>query len=135
VAGTVEEFAPGSAKLASVKTSLASAAGISESLVTVEVNAGSVALLVTMPQGAATSVVSQIQSGTLKQLGAVTVESITTSAPTTETPTSVVLPCAKEPACFDATFTCPYCCFNGTPRAAGALREWRRTYGAVCIGS
>jgi hypothetical protein len=77
MAGTLSDFTP--AKLASVKTSLASAAGISESLIDINIKSGSVVLEVTMPSSGATIVMSQIQSGALKQLGGATVESVAIS--------------------------------------------------------
>jgi hypothetical protein len=71
--GNVEDFAPGSAKLAAVKTSLASAARISESLIAIGVKSGSAALEVAvlevaMPSSAATLVASRLRSGTLMPL-------------------------------------------------------------------
>ena len=77
MAGTLSDFTP--AKLASVKTSLASAAGISESLIDINIKSGSVVLEATMPSSGATIVMSQIQSGALKQLGGATVESVAIS--------------------------------------------------------
>ena len=79
MAGTLNDFTP--TVLTSIKSSLAKAAGILESLITVRVQSGSVVLQAMMPSTAAASVASQIRSRTLKQLGAVTIESVAVLTP------------------------------------------------------
>ena len=114
MAGSLGDFTP--TVLNSIKSSLATAAGISASLVSVEAQSGtrrrSVVLKATMPSGAATSVMAQIQSGTLKQLGGVTVEgvavgTVSTSAPVlpialpTADPRSAPFPTTEAPSTYD----------------------------------
>jgi polyhydroxybutyrate depolymerase len=92
MAGSLGDFTP--TVLDSIKSSLATAAGISAALVSVEVQSGarrrSVVLKATMPSGAATSVMAQVQSGTLKQLGGLTVEGVAVGTVSTSAPTTVV---------------------------------------------
>jgi hypothetical protein len=76
LAGSVSEFTP--PELSKVKESLAKAAGVSESAITLNVQPGSVVLQATMPSSAAARVQSQYQEGTLKKLGRFTVEKVAT---------------------------------------------------------
>jgi hypothetical protein len=100
MAGSLGDFTP--TVLDSIKSSLATAAGISASLVSVEVQSGtrrrSVVLKATMPSGAATSVMAQIQSGTLKQLGGLTVEGVAVGTVSTSAPVSTTQPQTTDPA-------------------------------------
>lgn len=76
LAGSVSEFTP--PELSKVKESLAKAAGVSESAITLNVQPGSVVLQATMPSSAAARVQSQYQEGALKTLGRFTVEKVAT---------------------------------------------------------
>ena len=102
MAGTVSDFTP--AVLASIKTSLGTAAGISQSLISIgNVRAGSVVVPVTMPSSVAAIVVSQILSGTLQQLGGVTVEGVaidTRPTPTLDAANNVTSPPVNSSSCW-----------------------------------
>ena len=76
LAGSVSEFTP--LELSNVKESLAKAAGVSESAITLNVQPGSVVLQATMPSSAAARVQSQYQEGALTKLGRFTVEKVAT---------------------------------------------------------
>jgi len=69
--GSVSDYTP--AKIDAIKADLASSAGVDASEITIDVQAGSVIVIATMPNSAAASVAVQIQSGTLRQLGGVAV--------------------------------------------------------------
>jgi len=69
--GSVSDYTP--AKIDAIKADLASSAGVDASEITIDVQAGSVIVIATMPNSAAASVAVQIQSGTLTQLGGVAV--------------------------------------------------------------
>jgi hypothetical protein len=71
--GSVSDYTP--AKIDAIKADLGSSAGVDASEITIDVQAGSVIVIATMPNSAAAaSVAVQIQSGTLTQLGGVAVQ-------------------------------------------------------------
>jgi len=141
MSGTVEEFS--TPILSIVRDFIAASVGISPNQMSVGVESGgSVVLRVNLPSSASTTLVNMVNSGQIRQIAGRLVEGISADVPATAAPVSTFGysefdVCAKEPACFDALYTCASCCSTGfTSPGTGSWSCWNAIYNEnVCCNS